>query len=102
MKPVIVAVSLMATNAMALDFDTEWAKFNQDFAKFKSYQVAKLDSPAAKPVVHALPLLGPEVEQVDPKSPDRLGLKLSDPVMREKVTKLYQKPDTVVYATTIR
>lgn len=102
MKPVIVAVSLMATNAMALDFDTEWAKFNQDFAKFKTYQVAKLDSPIDKPVVHALPLLGPEVEQVDPKSPDRLGLKLSDPAMREKVTKLYQKPDTVVYATTIR
>jgi len=98
MKPVIVVASLIATNAMALDFDTEWAKFADDFAKFKTVKVA-----SAVPVVTAIsePPVN-DVVQVDPKSPDRLGLKLSDPAMREKVTNLYQKPDTVVYATTIR
>ena len=102
MKPVIVLASLIATNAMALDFDTEWARFSEDFAKFKTVKVASLDSPVNKPTVHALPQLDSDLVQVDPKSPDRLGLKLSDPAMREKVTNLYQKPDTVVYATTIR
>jgi hypothetical protein len=98
MKPVIVALSLVATNAMALDFDSEWAKFADDFARFKPVKVAK-----AEPVVSAInePPVN-DIVKVDPKSPDRLGLKLSDPVMREKVTSLYQKPDTVVYATTIR
>ena len=99
MKPVIVLASLIAaSNAMALDFDTEWAKFADDFARFKPVKVAK-----AEPVVTAItePVEG-EVVRVDPKSPDRLGLKLTDPVMRDKVTSLYQKPDTVVYATTIR
>ena len=103
MKPVIVVVSLLvSTSAMAVDFDKEWAKFADDFARFKSVKVAKADSPTDKPVVHALPLLDSDLVQVDPKSPERLGLKLSDPAMREKVTNLYQKPDTVVYATTIR
>ena len=103
MKPVIVVASLLvSTSAMALDFDTEWAKFAEDFAKFKNVKVASMDSPVNKPTVHALPQLDSDLVQVDPKSPDRLGLKLSDPAMREKVTNLYQKPDTVVYATTIR
>jgi hypothetical protein len=98
MKPVIVLASLIATNAMALDFDTEWAKFANDFERFKPVKVAK-----AEPVITAI-TEPPEnqVVRVDPKSPDRLGLKLSDPAMREKVTNLYQKPDTIVYATTIR
>lgn len=95
MKPVIVLASLIATNAMALDFDTEWAKFSQDFARFKSVKTAPVITNITEPPEN-------EVVRVDPKSPDRLGLKLSDPAMREKVTNLYQKPDTVVYATTIR
>ena len=103
MKPVIVVASLLvSTSAMALDFDKEWAKFSDDFAKFKTVKVASLNSPADKTAVHALPQLESDMVQVDPKSPERLGLKLSDPAMREKVTNLYQKPDTVVYATTIR
>jgi hypothetical protein len=98
MKRAIVLVSLVATNAMALDFETEWAKFADDFARFKPVKVAK-----AEPVVSPIPEVADgEVVKVDPKSPDRLGLKLSDPAMREKVTSLYQKPDTVVFATTIR
>lgn len=93
MKKVIVLLSLVATNAMALDFETEWAKF--DFSKFKS---------AAKEVIQekVLPPISDAIEKVDPKSPDRLGLKLSDSAMVEKMKQLYSKPDTVVYATTIR
>lgn len=88
MKPVIV-LCLVATNAMALDFDTEWSKFEADFAKFK--KVAKVEAKAISNVI----------AQVDPKSPERLGLKLSDPAMREKMTALYKKPDTVVYSLTL-
>ena len=102
MKTLTVVVScLIATNAMALDFDKEWAEFADDFARFKPVKVAKVDSPTDKTVVHALPPVS-DVEQVDPKSPDRLGHTLVDPAMRDKVTSLYKKPDTVVYATTIR
>lgn len=103
MKRVIVVLGLLANNAMAIDFDTEWSKFDSDFSKFKSYKVAKVDTKA--PVVSVLPieeLPVNEVVQVDPKSPDRLGHKLEDPAMREKVTGLYKKPDTVVYSATIR
>jgi len=89
MKPVIV-LCLVATNAMALDFDTEWAKFEADFSKFKAAKVAKFQ-----------PSVPNELIQVDPKSPERLGLKLSDPAMREKMTALYKKPDTVVYSLTL-
>ena len=101
MKPLVVMVSLLASNAMALDFDTEWAKFNNDFARLKSYKVAKVDSPVDKTTVHALPQLVSDLVQVDPKSPERLGLKLSDPAMRQKVTELYKKPETVVYSMTL-
>ena len=94
MKPVTLLVCFVASNAMALDFNTEWAKFNDDFARLKTYKVVKVDETKLAPVVSAL-------EQVDPKSPDRLGHKLADPAMREKVTSLYKKPDTVVYSMTL-
>lgn len=107
MKPVIVATCLFATNAMALDFDTEWAKFSNDFAKLRGIQVAKIDrKPEAPSAVIVKPLPDTndtsELQQVDPKSPDRLGHKLSDPAVKDYVTKLYDKPDTVVYSATIR
>lgn len=98
MKRLIVVLGFVATNAMALDFDTEWAKFDSDFSKFKSYKVAKVESKVTP--VEVIP--EGDLVQVDPKSPERLGHKLEDPVMRDKVTSLYKKPDTVVYATTIR
>lgn len=111
MKPYILIVSLVATNAMAIDFDTEWSKFQSDFDRLKNVRVAKVDrSPVIKTVptetviVDDLPEENTElnvIEQVDPKSPKRLGLKLSDPAMREKVTGLYKKPDTVVYSLTL-
>lgn len=97
MKPVILAVSLLATNAMALDFDSEWSKFDADFARLKSFKVAKVEPKYDLPSVSRDNVL----EQVDPKSPDRLGYKLSDPAMRDKVTGLYKKPDTVVYSLTL-
>lgn len=101
MKRLVMVAALVSTNAMALDFDTEWAKFADDFARLRPSKIVK-DSPTDKPVVHALPQLDTDVIQVDPNSSDRLGLSLTNPAMRDKVTKLYQKPDTVVYSTTIR
>jgi hypothetical protein len=79
---------------MALDFQTEWAKFADDFAKLKSKVSVTVDVPKVSEDA--------DIKKVDPKSPDRLGLSLSDPKMREHVTSLYQKPDTVVFSTTIR
>ena len=116
MKPVIVATCLIATNAMAIDFDTEWAKFSNDFTKLRSVQVAKVDRKPEAPISRLAPvedksvIVTPlpetndtsELQQVDPKSPERLGYKLSDPAVKDHVTKLYQKPDTVVYSATIR
>jgi hypothetical protein len=117
MKTLIVATSLIATNAMALDFDSEWAKFSNDFVKLRAIQIAKVErKPVDKPN-EVLPIVEDrsinvkplpekndtsELQQVDPKSPDRLGHKLSDPAVKDYVTKLYQKPDTVVYSATIR
>ena len=108
MKPVIVVMALVSTNAMAIDFETEWAKFQPDFARMKGVQVAKVETrPVVTPVedqARVLPAKASEdnvLEQVDPKSPERLGHKLADPAMREKVTGLYKKPDTVVYSLTL-
>ena len=120
MKPAILLVSLLATNAMALDFDSEWSKFESDFPRLKSYTVAKVETkkPVVKPidqeVMEDVPLYNPSqkslpakpsadnvLEQVDPKSPERLGHKIEDPVVRDQVTKLYKKPDTVVYSLTL-
>lgn len=113
-KVMIIAVGLIASNAMALDFDSEWAKFNTDFQRLNGAKVAKLERKTA-PVIETVPDETVKVdevlpatntrenvlEQVDPKSPDRLGYKLQDPAMRDKMAKLYKKPDTVVYSLTL-
>lgn len=101
MKRLVLITAVVASNAYALNFDTEWAKFADDFAKLKSKVSVPLDVPKVGSVL-VTPINDSEVKQVDPKSPDRLGLKLQDPIMRERVTSLYQKPDTVVYSATIR
>ena len=102
MKKLLI-MALVSTNAMALDFETEWAKFDKDFARMKGVQVAMVN----KPVVTKLDSL-PEVnsnvnvlEQVDPKSPKRLGRNLDNPYMKDKMEKLYKNPDTVVYSLTL-
>lgn len=95
----IVGSMLIATNAMALDFDTEWAKFSADFARLKNTKVT-----TSSAVVTPLPEINTSVntlEQVDPKSPNRLGLKLADQSMVNKMKDLYSKPDTVVYSLTL-
>jgi hypothetical protein len=108
MKRLIAATACaFATNAMAIDFDSEWAKFSNDFVKLRGMQVAKLQrTPVEDKAVIINPLpennLSSEMVQVDPKSPERLGHQLSDPAVKEYVTKLYQKPDVVVYSATIR
>jgi hypothetical protein len=104
MKPMIIASLFVASNAMALDFDTEWAKFSNDFAKLKSRVNVTVDVPKAGnfSILPSKNTQDNTLEQVDPRSPDRLGHTLSDPLLREHVTSLYKKPDTVVYSATIR
>jgi hypothetical protein len=41
------------------------------------------------------------LQQVDPKSSSRLGFKLSDPNMRDRVIQAYNKPNAVVYSLTL-
>lgn len=120
MKRLVVVLGLAATNAMALDFDSEWSKFDGDFQRLTGVKVASVQRKNAPvinaPVIKTVPtetvLADDEVlpekntrenvlEQVDPKSPDRLGYKLEDPAMRDKMAKLYKKPDTVVYSLTL-
>ena len=104
MKRFVMVVALVSTNAMAIDFDTEWAKFSEDFAKLKSRVNITVDVPKAG-TFSVLPTKNTQdntVEQVDPKSPDRLGYSLQDPALRDRVLSLYKKPDTVVYSATIR
>ena len=107
MKHVIVLAALVSTNAMAIDFETEWAKFQPDFNRMRGIQVAKVEkskavvTPLEEVTAKVLPAMPSEdnvMEQVDPKSPERLGHKISDPAVKQKVTELYKKPDTVVYS----
>ena len=100
MKRLVVLSAFVATNAMALDFETEWAKFKDDFARLASKVSIKTDVDV--PIIGNVPVSDGEVKLVDPKSPDRIGLKLSTPQMREKVTDLYKRDDVVVYSATIR
>jgi hypothetical protein len=98
MKHVIMMSCLVATNAMALDFDTEWAKFKVDFEKISKTAKREVKAVHLPPIEELTPNV---VSRVDPKSPDRLGLKLSDASMVERMKKLYAKPDTVVYSLTL-
>ena len=100
MKRLVMVVALVSTNAMALDFDTEWAKFADDFAKLKSKVNITVDVPKAG--TFTVPVEDAELKRVDPKSPDRLGLKLSDSTMVQKMKDLYKRDDVVVYSTTLR
>lgn len=100
MKRLVLIAALISTNAMALDFETEWAKFSTDFARLKS-KVLPSDKIKVEPV-EVVPVDDAVIKQVDPKSPDRLGLKLSDSSMVQKMKDLYKRDDVVVYSTTVR
>lgn len=99
MKRLVLIAAVVTTNAMALDFDTEWAKFSDDFARLKS-KVVPIEKSKVEPTV--VPVNDAEVKQVDPKSSERLGLKLSDASMVQKMKNLYKRDDVVVYSTTVR
>jgi hypothetical protein len=94
MKKLFIMMTLVSTNALALDFDTEWAKFEDAFAKLK----AKTNSV----VVSSVPMTDTDLKRVDPKAPERLGNHVSDPVLKEKLQSLYKRDDVVVYSTTVR
>ena len=93
---------LVSTNALALDFETEWAKFNSDFVKLRGTVVASV----APQQITSQPLLetntaSNKLERVDPTSPKRLGRNLDNPYMRDKLEKLYNDPNIVVYSLTL-
>ena len=100
MKRLVLIAALVTTNAMALDFDSEWAKFSNDFARLKS-KVLPSEKIKVEPV-EVVPVDDAEVKLVDPKSSDRLGLKLSNSSMVQKMKDLYKRDDVVVYSTTVR
>lgn len=100
----LLASALLATNAMAYDFETEYAKFANDFARLRGTNLAMVSPQKTAPVITPLPEINSSVnkmELVDPKSPVRLGRNLQNPQMRDKMEKLYDKPDTVVYSLTL-
>lgn len=115
MKPVIL-LCFVATNAMALDIDKEWSRYNVDFERLKQKSTVATTRSIPAPIVEKdkekivdkstpLPAKNTQdntMQQVDPKSPERLGHKLSDPNVRDRVVELYNKPDTVVYSATVR
>jgi hypothetical protein len=96
MKKLFIMMVLVSTNALALDFDTEWAKFKNEFVKLK----AKTNS--ATVPVNSVPVTDADLKLVDPKAPERLGNHVSDPVLRERMQSLYKRDDVVVYSTTVR
>ena len=91
MKKLILVTALVSSNAMALDFETEWAKFANDFAKLASKMSVKVDVDVPRVGnVNVVPVedRSIQLERVDPKSPDRLGLKLSDPSMVQRMKEI--------------
>lgn len=106
MKSLIMLSCVVATNAMALDFDKEWARYARDFDKLKQKNVvvSKVASVEVIDKSDKLPEKNTQVnvlQQVDPKSPERLGHILSDPNMRDRVIDAYNKPNAVVYSATL-
>lgn len=87
---------VFSTSVHAIDFESMYKEFQDDFNKLKNKNVVveKVDSGA--PIVEGV------LQRVDPKSPERLGHSLSDPVMREKLQSLYNRDDVIVYSTTVR
>lgn len=96
MKAIITACCFISSNAFAIDFDTEWAKFKVEFDRLKTKPALEQQERKA-PVVSA-----EELSSVDPKAPERLGNSVSDPALKERLQELYKKPDTVVLSTTVR
>ena len=89
---------LVSTNALALDFETEWAKFDSDFASMRGTIVAKIQTEDSLLETNTD---SNKVERVDPKSTKRLGRNLDNPYMRDKLEKLYNDPNIVVYSLTL-
>ena len=96
-------MALVPLNAMALDFETEWAKFNKDFVKLRGDTVVARIEPqqiVSQPLLETNTVSN-KLERVDPKSSKRLGRNLENPYMRDKLEKLYNDPNIVVYSLTL-
>ena len=102
MKKILI-MALVPLNAMALDFETEWAKFNSDFVKLRGTTVVARVEPqqVTSETLFETNTASNKVERVDPKSSKRLGRNLDNPYMRDKLEKLYNDPNIVVYSLTL-
>lgn len=98
MKKILFAFCFVSTSAFAIDFDTEWKAMKVVFAKVTPAPVVSVvpEAPVVQVVTESL-----DLKRMDPRSPNLLGYTLSDPVMRNRVTELYKRPDVIVLSTTI-
>jgi hypothetical protein len=105
MRYYLLLGAVISFNSYALDFESEWAKFANDFVKLRpsnSVVVASVTANALAPPKLLDTNTEPNtIQLVDPKSSARLGRNLQDPVMRDKMDKLYNNPNTVVYSLTL-
>lgn len=96
LKVAALLLVLVGGSARA-DFDSDFASFEKDFdrlnqmsvRKHKPKQVSQRVAPAEDDL---------DEHEVDPSDPERLGYSLEDPVMREKVSRLYDKKGIRVYS----
>jgi hypothetical protein len=100
MKKILFAFCFVSTSAFAIDFDTEWKAMKVVFAKVTPAPVAVVSVVPEAPVVQVV-TESIDLKRMDPRSPNLLGYTLSDPVMRNRVTELYKRPDVIVLSTTI-
>lgn len=101
----VMIVGGLVSGSVLADFDSDFAQFDRDFARLN--QVAMVKKVNKRPAVRAVDVEPEYVDtqkseliqhEVDPTSPDRLGHQIEDPVMRDKVISLYNKPEIKVYS----
>lgn len=100
---------LFLSSVHADSFDVEWARFEKGFKQLNERQnlTATKKTPKKQLPVIAISdqasafnednLQIPEVNsEIVLKASDMLGYQVSDPVVREKIMKLYSRPDVIV------
>lgn len=94
MKIFLLSVFLtLSQNALSLDFDQEWGKFEADFKSLKASatsetKIVNTDSTSS-------------IKERSTNSKELLGYKLTNKRMRNSVIELYKNPNTVIYSLTI-
>jgi hypothetical protein len=100
---------LFISSVHADSFDVEWVRFEKDFKQLNERQnltaikktpKKQLPAIATSDQTSAFNQENLQIPQVNPeivlKESDKLGYQVSDPVVREKIMKLYSRPDVIV------